>query len=154
MYTSPAAPMAATRDPPPTRRRRRGKTEGRAVEVRLEDPNGEVVFESGEWASRKERFFSFTPTVVGGTGHKLGLAHKESAPGAWGDALAASCGRGEAVAMVHLSCGMCWIAPMAVVSRQCRLRGPRDINGKEYKISVWRVSVYELTSLPRQKLAV
>ena len=48
-----------------TRRRRGGKNEGRPVKIRLVDPNGEVVYESGEWVARKERFFSFTPKVAG-----------------------------------------------------------------------------------------
>ena len=46
-------------------RSRRGKAEGRRLKLRLEDPDGEVVYESDEWASRKERFFSFTPKVDG-----------------------------------------------------------------------------------------
>lgn len=48
-----------------TRRRRRGETVGRAIKIRLEDPSGAVVYEDSEWTAREERFFSFTPKVVG-----------------------------------------------------------------------------------------
>lgn len=46
--------------------RRRGEKTGRAVQIRLEDPSGGVVYETSELVSRKERMFEFTPAIAGG----------------------------------------------------------------------------------------
>jgi hypothetical protein len=48
-----------------TRYRRDRKTRGRAIELRLLDPEGATVYETSELAARKTRFFSFTPMVAG-----------------------------------------------------------------------------------------
>ena len=48
-----------------TRRRHHGKTQGRAIAWRLEDPSGIVVQQDSELAAHKERYFSFTPSVPG-----------------------------------------------------------------------------------------
>ena len=48
-----------------TRRRHHGKTQGRAIAWRLEDPSGNVVQQDSELAVHKERYFSFTPNVPG-----------------------------------------------------------------------------------------
>lgn len=45
--------------------RRGRKSKGKRINMRLEDPDGAVIYESSELASRKERFFSFTPKVAG-----------------------------------------------------------------------------------------
>ncbi len=42
-----------------------GKSKGRALEYRLEDPDGIVVYENSEIASRKRRFFDFVPLEEG-----------------------------------------------------------------------------------------
>lgn len=48
-----------------TRYRRHRKTRGRAVALRLLDPEGATVYERSELRARKTRFFSFTPMVAG-----------------------------------------------------------------------------------------
>jgi hypothetical protein len=48
-----------------TRRRHHGKTQGRTIDWRLEDPSGIVVRQDSELAAHKERYFSFTPNVPG-----------------------------------------------------------------------------------------
>jgi hypothetical protein len=48
-----------------TRYRRNRETRGRAVELRLLDPEGTTVYASSEIAARKTRFFSFTPMIAG-----------------------------------------------------------------------------------------
>ena len=48
-----------------TKRRRRNARKGRAVKMRLVGPDGKTVYEGGEWVSRKERYFAFTPKVRG-----------------------------------------------------------------------------------------
>ena len=48
-----------------TRRRQHGKTQGRAIAWRLEDPSGIVVKQDSELTAHKERYFSFTPNVPG-----------------------------------------------------------------------------------------
>ena len=48
-----------------TRRRQHGKTQGRTLAWRLEDPSGIVVKQDSELTSHKERYFSFTPNVPG-----------------------------------------------------------------------------------------
>ena len=48
-----------------TRRRQHGKTQGRAIAWRLEDPSGIVVQQDSELTAHKERYFSFTPNVPG-----------------------------------------------------------------------------------------
>ncbi|MBW1683479.1 MAG: hypothetical protein JRS35_00300 [Deltaproteobacteria bacterium] len=48
-----------------TRRRQHGKTHGRAIAWRLEDPSGIVVQQDSELTAHKERYFSFTPNVPG-----------------------------------------------------------------------------------------
>ncbi len=48
-----------------TRRRQHGKTQGRAIAWRLEDPSGNVVQQDSELTMHKERYFSFTPNVPG-----------------------------------------------------------------------------------------
>jgi hypothetical protein len=48
-----------------TRRRHHGKTQGRAIAWRLEDPSGNVVHQDSELTAHKERYFSFTPNVPG-----------------------------------------------------------------------------------------
>jgi hypothetical protein len=48
-----------------TRRRHHGKTQGRTIAWRLEDPSGNVVQQDSELTAHKERYFSFTPNVPG-----------------------------------------------------------------------------------------
>ncbi len=48
-----------------TRRRQHGKTQGRTIAWRLEDPSGIVVKQDSELTAHKERYFSFTPNVPG-----------------------------------------------------------------------------------------
>jgi uncharacterized protein YfaS (alpha-2-macroglobulin family) len=48
-----------------TRRRQHGKTHGRTIAWRLEDPSGIVVQQDSELTAHKERYFSFTPNVPG-----------------------------------------------------------------------------------------
>ena len=48
-----------------TRRRQHGKTQGRTIDWRLEDPSGIVVQQDSELTAHKERYFSFTPNVPG-----------------------------------------------------------------------------------------
>jgi hypothetical protein len=48
-----------------TRRRHHGKTEGRTIAWRLEDPSGIGIHQDSELTAHKERYFSFTPNVPG-----------------------------------------------------------------------------------------
>jgi hypothetical protein len=48
-----------------TRRRVHRKQRGRAVELRFEDPEGRLAYQSSELVAHKERSFSFTPTTAG-----------------------------------------------------------------------------------------
>jgi hypothetical protein len=48
-----------------TRKRVNRKQRGRAVKLRLEDPEGRLVYQSSELVAHKERSFSFTPTDAG-----------------------------------------------------------------------------------------
>lgn len=49
-----------------TRLRRMGETKGRAIDYRLEAPDGRVIADESEIASRKRRFIRFVPEVAGG----------------------------------------------------------------------------------------
>ena len=48
-----------------TRRRHHGKTLGRTIAWRLEDPSGIGIHQDSELTARKERYFRFTPSVPG-----------------------------------------------------------------------------------------
>jgi hypothetical protein len=49
-----------------TRVRRMGETKGRSIDYRLEAPDGRVIVDESEIASRKRRFIRFVPEVAGG----------------------------------------------------------------------------------------
>ena len=48
-----------------TRKRIRGETRGRKLAFRLEDPDGQIVHQDSELATRKMRYFSFIPLASG-----------------------------------------------------------------------------------------
>lgn len=67
-----------------TRVRRSGETVGQAIAWRLVGPEGELLDEATELASRKRRFFSFVPTAAGE--HALHIEKRALSGGSRGSA--------------------------------------------------------------------
>ena len=65
-----------------TRRRMQQRSKGRALSIRLEGPDGAVLYEDSEIVSRQQRYFEFVPDTPGP--HRLFLEESMSLLGSGG----------------------------------------------------------------------
>jgi hypothetical protein len=65
-----------------TRPRMQQRSKGRALSIRLEGPDGSVLYEDSEFVSRQQRYFEFVPDTAGP--HRLFLEESMSLLGSGG----------------------------------------------------------------------